>query len=152
MKKAMALLMISVLLAGCTIPDPDEVFEEEVVSTEPDWVTVTGSFTYLHEDMNNTTYETVWLDTNVTYGFIECGEFTYNMTHLSFDIVNNTVRFNNYSYDVSGYYHQSIDNLSYTWNSGFAYGFGNVSLMFPSYPFDVTVDYSATYRVWNGRE
>ena len=81
MKKAMALLMISVLLAGCTIPDPDEVFEEEVVSTEPDWVTVTGSFTYLHEDMNNTTYETVWLDTNTTYGFIECGDFIYSLSN-----------------------------------------------------------------------
>jgi len=141
------LLVLTTLLAGCTIPTPDEVFEAEAEVPKA-WTTMNGTFTFLIDDANNSTQQTVWLDVNTTYGLIELDYFQYNVTHLSFDIVNNSVRFNNYSFDIAGRLLQ--DGL--LWNTGYAPQFGNATLMFATFPFDVTVEYEVKYRVWNGRE
>lgn len=139
--------LITVLLAGCTIPTPDEVFAEPETCVK-DWSMLNGTFTYLIDDANNSTYETVWLHVNSTHGFIEVDYFHYNLTHLSFTIVNNSVIFNNYSFDINGYLMQD----GYIWSNGYAPNMGNVSLYFTDFPFDVTVDYQVKYRIWNGRE
>tara|TARA_R100000995_G_scaffold1763_1_gene1176 strand:- start:19094 stop:19579 length:486 start_codon:yes stop_codon:yes gene_type:complete len=139
--------LITIMLAGCTIPSPDEVFAEEEECIK-DWSTMNGSFTYLINDLNNSTQETVVLDFNSTYGLIELDYFYYNLTHLSFDIVNNTVIFNNFTFNVEGYAQQG----THLWSNGYAPQFGSATLVFPVFPFDVTVEYEVKYRVWNGRE
>jgi hypothetical protein len=145
--KILALLMMTTLLTGCTLPSPEEVYGSEEEAPK-DWITVSGSFTYLINDVNNSTQETVWVDVNTTHGMIELDYFHYNVTHLSFDIVNNSVLFNNYSFYITGHLEQ--DGL--LWNTGYAPQFGNATLMFATFPFDVTVEYEMKYRVWNGRE
>jgi len=144
--------LIVTMLAGCTIPSPDEVFED--VTTAPkEWSNMNGTFTYLINDVNNSTYETVWLDVNTTHGMIELDYFRYNITHLSFDIVNNSVIFNNYTFNIIGHLTQVHDDWNMSiWNTGYAPQLGNASLMFATFPFDVTVEYEVKYRVWNGRE
>lgn len=153
MKKLLAVLLTATILAGCTdaLPSPPEN-EFEGQSTQAEWVTMTGNFTLV---MNNSTNETlihaptIWVDINTTYGAIELQAFYYNITHLSFEVINNTVRFNNYSWvNMQGYLMQE----NKYWNSGFAPDFGNATLHFAAFPFDVTVDYEVTYRVWDGRE
>ena len=106
--KALTLLIAAAILAGCTeaLPDPPEE-EFEGQTTQADWVSMTGEFTLV---MNNTTNETlihaptIWVDTNTTYGAIELQAFTYNITHLSFEVINNSVIFSNYSWvGMQGY-------------------------------------------------
>ena len=151
--KALTLLIVAVFLAGCTeaLPDPpEEEFEGETPQT--DWMSLTGEFTLV---MDNTTNETlihaptIWLDVNTSYGAIELQSFKYNITHLSFEVVNNSVKFNNYSWlNWKGYLVQG----NQYWSEGFAPEFGNATLHFAAFPFDVTVEYEVVYRVWDGRE
>ena len=171
-RKMIALIMVCSFMAGCAdaIPEPENWFNDEV-STDPDWVTEVGTFTVMYNatttvnesvevagENNTTTTEVittivdvpdpvVWIDTNSTYGWIEVQTVNYTATHLSFDIINNTVIFNNYTFDVGGYLVQD----DYRWNSGYAPEMGNATLFMPSFPFDITVNYTVTYRVWNGR-
>tara|TARA_R100000742_G_scaffold4120_1_gene1185 strand:- start:892 stop:1377 length:486 start_codon:yes stop_codon:yes gene_type:complete len=139
--------LLTFMLAGCTIPTPDEVFAEEEECIKS-WSTLNGSFIYLIDDANNSTQETVWLNVNTTHGLIELDYFQFNLTHLSFEIINNSVIFNNFTFDVNGYLQQGV----HLWSNGHAPQFGNASLMFPEFPFDVTVEYEVKYRIWNGRE
>jgi len=151
--KVIVLMTIVTLLAGCTeaLPDPpEEEFEGQI--TQADWMSMTGEFTLV---MDNTTNETlihaptIWLDVNTSYGAIELQSFKYNITHLSFEVVNNSVIFNNYSWvNMQGYL---IQGSNY-WSSGFAPEFGNATLHFAAFPFDVTVEYEVIYRVWDGRQ
>ena len=99
-KKVLTLLIATVFLAGCTeaLPDPpEEEFEGE--TTQADWMSLTGDFTLV---MDNTTNETlihaptIWLDVNTSYGAIELQSFKYNITHLSFEVINKSVIFKNY--------------------------------------------------------
>ncbi len=146
-------MIAAVFLSGCTegLPDhPEEELEEQ--TPQADWMSMTGEFTLV---MNNTTNETVihaptiWLDVNTSYGMIELQSFKYNITHLSFEVVNNSVIFSNYSWvNIQGYL---IQGGNY-WSSGFAPEFGNATLNFAAFPFDVTVEYEVVYRVWDGRE
>ena len=115
-------------------------------------MSLTGDFTLV---MDNTTNETlihaptIWLDVNTSYGAIELQSFKYNITHLSFEVINNSVIFNNYSWvNMQGYL---VQGGNY-WSSGFAPEFGNASLHFAAFPFDVTVEYEVVYRVWDGRQ
>ena len=168
-KKMIALMIVCSFMAGCAdaIPDPEGwLSDDEVI--EPDWVTETGQITVMFNntmtvevpvmDGNNSTNETttmevivpnpvVWIDTNATYGWLDVQSINYTATHLSFEIINNTVIFNNYSFDVDAYLVQD----GHRWNSGFAPELGNATLYVPSFPFDITVHYTITYRVWNGR-
>jgi len=153
MNRILTLMIVGVFLAGCTeaLPDPPEE-EFEGQTTQADWVSMTGEFTLV---MNNTTNETfihaptIWVDTNTTYGAIELQAFTYNITHLSFEVINNSVIFSNYSWvGMQGYLIQG----QHHWSSGFAPEFGNATLHFAAFPFDVTVEYEVVYRVWDGRQ
>jgi len=172
MKKVMVLLITASLMAGCAdvIPDPEGWLGDDEVD-EPDWITEVGEITVMYNatsivnvtvevvgENNTTTNQTttmevvvpdpvVWIDTNATYGWLEVNAINYTATHLSFEIVNNTVIFNNYSFDVAAYLVQD----SYKWSSGFAPELGNATLYVPSFPFDITINYTVTYRVWNGR-
>tara|TARA_B100001094_G_scaffold332704_1_gene405935 strand:- start:1189 stop:1629 length:441 start_codon:yes stop_codon:yes gene_type:complete len=146
-------MIVGVFLAGCTeaLPDPpEEEFEGQI--NDSDWTVLAGEFTLV---MNNSSNEslihapTIWLDTNTTYGAIELQSFTYNITHLSFEVINNSVIFSNYSWvDMQGYLIQG----GMYWSSGFAPEFGNATLHFAAFPFDVTVEYELVYRVWDGRQ
>jgi len=152
-KKVMAMLIAAAFLAGCTdaLPDPpEEEFEGQTNSA--DWITINGDFTLI---MNNTTNETlihaptIWVDVNTTHGAIELQSLKYNITHLSFEVINNSVIFNNYSWtNMGGYLVQG----NHYWSSGFAPEFGNATLHFAAFPFDVTVEYELVYRVWDGRQ
>ena len=152
-KKVLTLLIVTSFLAGCTeaLPDPPEE-EFEGQTSQADWMSTTGEFTLV---MNNTTNETlihaptIWLDVNTSYGAIELQSFKYNITHLSFEVVNNSVIFSNYSWvNWQGYL---VQGDKY-WSSGFAPEFGNATLHFAAFPFDVTVEYEVVYRVWDGRQ
>ena len=146
-------MIVGAFLAGCTeaLPDPpSEEFEGQV--SDKEWTTLTGEFTVV---MDNTTNETliyaptILLDVNTTYGAIELQSFKYNITHLSFEVVDNSVIFNNYSWvNMQGYL---VQGNNY-WSSGFAPEFGNATLHFAAFPFDVTVEYEVVYRVWDGRQ
>ena len=153
MNKLLTLMIVGAFLAGCTeaLPDPpSEEFEGQV--SDKEWTTLTGEFTVV---MDNTTNETliyaptILLDVNTTYGAIELQSFKYNITHLSFEVIDNSVIFNNYSWvNMQGYL---VQGNNY-WSSGFAPEFGNATLHFAAFPFDVTVEYEVVYRVWDGRE
>ena len=171
-KKMIALMIVCSFMAGCAdaIPEPDTWFEDDEIIA-PDWITEVGEFTIMFNatttvevvtevvgENNTTTNETttievvvpnpvIWVDTNATYGWIEVMAVNYTATHLSFEIIDNTVIFNNYSFDVGGYLTQG----EHMWNSGYAPDLGNATLYIPSYPFDISVNYTVTYRVWNGR-
>ena len=142
------------LLAGCTdsLPSPGDIFSDDDIENE--WITVTGEFVL---ELNNTSNETsvvapdIWVDINKTYGALELGGFNYTATHLSFVVNNNSVIFNNYSFDMRGYLTQESGNDTVYWQQGLAPEFGNATLHFATFPFDVTVTYEVTYRVWDGR-
>tara|TARA_R110002051_G_scaffold260800_2_gene320604 strand:- start:11502 stop:12017 length:516 start_codon:yes stop_codon:yes gene_type:complete len=169
-KKMIALLITASLMAGCAdaIPDPEGWLGDTDVVDEPDWITEVGDFTVMFNttttvevpimDGNNSTNETttmeveiphpvVWVDTNTTYGWLEVQAINYTATHLSFTIINNTVIFNNYSFDVNGFLVQD----GHKWSNGYAPELGNATLYIPSFPFNISVNYTVTYRVWNGR-
>ena len=47
--------------------------------------------------------------------------------------------------------HQLVQEDKY-WSSGFAPEYGNATLHFAAFPFDVTIEYEVVYRVWDGRQ
>jgi len=136
MKKVMALLMVASFMAGCAdaIPDLPIAEEEEVV----EWTTLNGQYTVLVGDENNSTYTDVTIGTNTTWVIVN--SFNYTATHLSFEIVNNTVIFNNYTWENDGYIHL-----------GHSPDMGPQTLYFPVFPYDITVNYTVVYRLVNGR-
>lgn len=131
-------------MAGCAdaIPDVPGMGEEEVVV---EWTTLNEEFTVLVGDDNNSTYSTVTIGTNSSW--LEVSSFNYTATHLSFEIVNNTVIFNNYTFANDGYVSQ--DGMLF--NSGYAPNYGQAELYFPNFPYDITVNYTVKYRTENGR-
>ena len=131
-------------MAGCAdaIPDVPGIGEEEVVV---EWTTLNAEFTVLVGDDNNSTYSTVTIGTNSSW--LEVSSFNYTATHLSFEIVNNTVIFNNYTFANDGYVSQ--DGMLF--NSGYAPNYGQAELYFPNFPYDITVNYTVKYRTVNGR-
>ena len=131
-------------MAGCAdaIPDVPGMGEEEVVV---EWTTLNEEFTVLVGDDNNSTYSTVTIGTNSSW--LEVSSFNYTATHLSFEIVNNTVIFNNYTFANDGYVSQ--DGMLF--NSGYAPNYGQAELYFPNFPYDITVNYTIKYRTENGR-
>jgi hypothetical protein len=142
-RKAMALLIVASLMAGCADAIPDVPGnEEEIITTE--WTTISGEFTVL-TDVNNSTYEVVVLGENNTW--FKLNSFNWTATHLSFDIINNTVIFNNYTFDNDGYVIQ--DGIMFS--AGYAPNYGQVELYFPTFPFDITVNYTVEYNTVNGR-
>jgi len=148
--KMIALLMVCTLLAGCAdaIPDPSDVYNEDDAPSKA-WSKLNGTFTLTSAD-NNTSLmyaPLITIDTNTTYGLIEVSDFNYSIVHLSFDVINNTVKFNNYTFNMKGYLVQ--DGIY--WQAGLAPDFGDVDLHFAAFPFDVTVEYEVVYRVWDGR-
>ena len=151
--KIVALLVAASFLAGCTeaLPSPpEEEFENE--TTQAEWITMTGDFTLVMNNSSNESFAyapTIWVDVNTSYGAIELQSFTYNITHLSFEVVNNSVIFSNYSW--VGWQGYLVQEDKY-WSSGFAPEFGNATLHFAAFPFDVTVEYELIYRVWDGRQ
>jgi hypothetical protein len=153
-KKMIALMIVCSFMAGCAdaIPDPNSVYDEEEEAITKDWAVMAGEFTLVFD--NNSTNETllyapeIWLDVNKTYGLIELARFNYSAVHLSFEIVNNSVIFHNYTFNMQGHLIQD----GYVWKEGLAPNFGNATLHFASFPFDVTVNYEIEYRIWDGRE
>ena len=133
-KKMIVLLMVASLMAGCAdaIPDLPGTEEEVVV----DWTTLNGEYTVLVDDDNNSTYSTVSIGTNNTWVIVN--SFNYTATHLSFEIVNNTVIFNNYTWENDGHIHL-----------GHSPDMGIVTLYFPEFPYDITVNYTVVYRTVN---
>ena len=140
MKKMIALLMVTSLMAGCADAIPDAPFggEEEVVV---EWTILNNEYTLLE---NNSSEHYVTIGANNTW--LEVSSFNYTATHLSFDIENNTVIFNNYTFDNSGYVSQN--GMLFI---GYAPSMGTAELYFPAFPYDITVNYTVSYRTINGR-
>ena len=143
-KQAIVLLMVTSFMAGCAdgIPEPPINGEEEVVA---EWTTLNGEFTVLVDDENNSTYTVITLGENNTW--LEVSSFNYTATHLSFDIINNTVIFNNYTFANDGFVSQ--DGMLFS--NGYAPNYGLAELYFPTFPYDITVNYTVVYRTMNGR-
>ena len=151
-KKVIALLIVSTLLAGCAdaIPEPSDVYDEDR-GVDKAWTTLTGNFTLVFDNTTNQTLleaPNLMLETNKTYGLLEVQRFNYTAEHLSFEVVNNSVRFYNYSFHMNGYLSQN----GVVFYDGLAPDFGDATLHFAKFPFDITVNYDITYRVWDGRE
>ena len=151
-KKIMALMIVCSFMAGCAdaIPDPDDVYSEDEAITK-EWATMSGEFTLVFENNTNETLleaPEIWLDVNKTYGLIELQRFNYTATHMSFTIVNNSVLFHNYTFNMQG----NLLQDGYAWREGLAPNFGNATLHFAKFPFDITVTYEVKYRIWDGRE
>lgn len=130
------LLMVASMMAGCADAIPDLPNSEEEVVT--DWTTLNGEYTVLVDDENNSTYTDVTIGTNNTWVIVN--SFNYTATHLSFEIVNNTVIFNNFTWENDGYIH-----------IGHSPEMGQQTLYFPVFPYDITVNYTVEYRLVNGR-
>ena len=135
-RKMMVLLMVASMMAGCADAIPDLPGSEEEVVTE--WTTLNGEYTVLVDDANNSTYSDVRLGTNNTWLIVQ--SFNYTATHLSFEIVNNTVIFNNFTWENDGYIHIAH-----------AFDMGPITVDFPDFPYDITVNYTVVYRTENGR-
>ena len=137
--------MVASMMAGCADAIPDPNFGEEEVIINKEWTTLMGEFTVLVDDGNNSTYSTVTMGANNTW--LDVNSFNYTATHLSFEIVNNTVIFNNYTFDNDGF----ISQNGVLFSSGYAPNYGMAELYFPSFPYDITVNYTVQYRTVNGR-
>ena len=135
-KKMIALLLVASFMAGCADAIPDLPTTEEEVVTE--WTTLNGEYTVLVGDSNNSTYTDITIGTNTTWVIVN--SFNYTATHLSFEIVNNTVIFNNFTWENDGYIHL-----------GHSPDMGPVTLYIPVFPYDITVNYTVVYRLVNGR-
>jgi len=109
MKKMFVLLVVTSMLAGCAegIPDPSQLFNN---CDELETTTDTGSVVILE----NESYDEIYFGNESKW--IEVVSFTYTATHLSFEVDNNTVIFNNITYpDMNGYLYQyNNDSMSET--------------------------------------
>ena len=168
-KKMIAIMIVCSMLAGCAegIPDPTDIFNE---CEDPELETFSGEVTILE----NETYtplqfgnETKWL---------EVVSSSMTATHLSFEVVNNTVIFNNLSFtelDVylyqeiattysvtipvnqtsnvtENYTFEDVDSIFFT--RGTAPQLGLVTLYVPEFSYDITVTYTISYRLLDGKE
>jgi len=141
MKKVVALLMISTILAGCTevIPDPEDVFSE---CPSPDWIKVDDEVTWMLD--NNSTMPVVDLG-NETMLF-QLDYFTYTASHTSFTFVNNTVIFDNTTFESkTGHVNQGGLYVSTGYGTT-----GSAILHFPDFGMNMTYDYDVRYRLWDG--
>ena len=136
--------LIAVMLSGCAgeiIPDPP-TDEDRVI---PNSSTLEGSFTVLVGDNNSTTPVIVLGNSTTWLEVISCN---YTATHLSFTVDNNTVTFHNYTFEVGGYVSQG----EYVWSNGYAPSIGEAQLHFSDFEYDITINYTVTYREWRGTE
>ena len=150
--------LVAVMLSGCAgeiIPDPPSD-DDRVI---PNSSILEGSFTVLVGDENST--EPVITLGNST-SWLEVISYNYSVTHLSFSVDNNTVTFHNYTFEVGGYMSQNITythrlnadiiHYDYLWSSGYAPSIGTADLYFSNFDYDVTINYTITYREWRGTE
>ena len=140
----LVLVVCASLLAGCSVPSPDEYFDggDEVI-IPVGWSNLTGEFTVMG---NNSSDMDILVGSSNTW--LEISTFNYTATHLSFEIVNNTVIFNNFTFDNVGYLSQmEVGQFS----SGYAPNMGTAELYFPTFPYDITINYTVIYRERNGR-
>lgn len=136
--------LVAVMLSGCTgeiIPDPPSD-DDRVI---PNSSTLEGSFTVLVGDNNSTTPVIVLGNSTTWFEVISCN---YTATHLSFTVDNNTVSFHNYTFEVGGYVSQG----NTVWSNGYAPSIGSVELYFSDFTYDITINYTVTYREWRGTE
>jgi len=140
----LVLLICSTLLAGCSVPSLEEYFDgDNEVVVPVGWLNLTGEFTVMG---NNSTDMDILVGSSNTW--LEISSFNYTATHLSFEIINNTVIFNNFTFDNLGYLSQmEVGQFS----SGYAPNMGTAELYFPTFPYDITINYTVIYREWNGR-
>ena len=143
--------LIAVMLSGCAgelIPDAPTDIDNRVV---PTFTTLEGSFTVLVDDVNSTT-PVIVIGNSTTW--LEIINYNYTATHLSFTVDNNTVSFHNYTFEVVGYVSQVLDNFShdYLWNVGYAPSVGTAELHFSEFTYDVTINYTISFREWRGTE
>lgn len=136
--------LVAVMLSGCAgeiIPDPPSD-DDRVI---PNSSTLEGSFTVLVGDNNSTTPVIVLGNSTTWFEVISCN---YTATHLSFTVDNNTVSFHNYTFEVGGYVSQG----NAVWSNGYAPSIGSVELYFSDFTYDITINYTITYREWRGTE
>lgn len=136
--------LIAVMLSGCAgeiIPDPPSD-DDRVI---PNSTTLEGSFTVLVGDNNSTTPVIVLGNSTTWLEIISCN---YTATHLSFTVDNNTVSFHNYTFEVGGYVSQG----NTVWSNGYAPSIGSAELYFSDFTYDITINYTVTYREWRGTE
>ena len=168
MKKAIVLLVVASMLAGCAdgIPDPTDIFTD---CESPELMTETGTITVLE----NESYNPISIGNESKW--FELVSYSYTATHLSFEVVNNSVIFNNLTFDVNSYlYQEHITNYvvsvpinsttnettNYTFSdtsivsfdSGYAPNIGLVYLYVSDFDYDITIEYTISYKVWTGKE
>ena len=147
MKKIVALMIVCSLMAGCAdaIPDPNSILGKEEITNEPDWKTINGQYTVVVSN-NNSTVPIIEIGNNTTW--LEISKVNYSAVHLSFTVVNNSVVFHNYSFEIRGMVIQD----GVTWYEGYAPSLGKATMITPDFPYDITVNYTIDYREWKGNE
>jgi len=146
MKKIMALLMVTVMLAGCADAIPDAPTDEEgTVITVSGWETMSGNYTVMFGE-NNSTAPILTVGNSSTW--LELQVVILNATHLSFEVVENQIVFSNFTFELEGYLNQS----GFLFGSGYAPDLGNATIYTPDFPYDITIEYYCVYREWTGNE
>ena len=169
MNKRILVLLIAVsMMAGFTesIPSPTDIFNE---CNDPEVMTETGQIIILE----NETYNPIELGNSSKW--LELVSYDYTATHLSFEVVNNSVIFNNLTFDVNGELYQEhivnytvsvpvnstlnetvnytfTDTSIVTFSSGFAPNIGLVNMYVSDFDYDITIDYTIQYKLWTGKE
>ena len=144
MKRVVVLLLVASLLSGCAeaIPDAPGTETDNVLVTPVGWNNLNGTYTVMVGD-NNSTEPTIVVGNHSTW--LEVHSVVLNATHLSFEVVNNTIVFSNYSFELDGYLIQNGNMFV-----GYAPDLGNATLHTPVFPYDITVEYTIIYREWVG--
>lgn len=169
-KKMVALMIVCSFMAGCadSLPSPNEIFSD---CSYPDWETESGEIVVLENETYSPVFvgnESMWMEVQLV---------TMTATHLSFTVDNNSVIFNNLTFQEGnmGYLFQEesteyvisipvnatsnmtnnytildVDKLLF--NVGYAPQLGLVGVYVPDFPYDITVTYSVEYRLWDGKE
>ena len=146
MKQILAILVVCSLMAGCAgIPDPGSILGDEVITNSPDWKTTTGEYVVIVGD-NNSTIPVIEIGNDTTW--LETSQVNFTAVHLSFTVDNNTVLFHNYTFEIAG---MLIQN-NITWHTGYAPSLGKAQLVTSDFPYDITINYTITYREWMGNE
>ena len=169
-KKMITLMIVCSFMAGCAdgLPSPTEIFSD---CSYPDWETESGEIVVLE----NETYVPVYVGNESKW--MEVQLVTMTATHLSFTVDNNSVIFNNLTFQEGnmGYLFQeesteyvisipvnATSNITnnYTildidkmlFNVGYAPQLGLAGVYVPDFQYDITVTYSVEYRLWDGKE
>ena len=148
-------MIVCSMLAGCAegIPDPTDLFsecEEPALETFSGEVTILENETYTPLQFGN---ETKWLEvvsgsmTATHLSFTELDVYLYQESVTTYSV---TIPVNQTSNVTENYTFEDVDAMFFT--RGTAPQLGLVTLYVPEFSYDITVTYTISYRLLDGKE